>query len=268
MAPSRSARKAISVAPSPGRRSTRKPRASSSWANISASRYDSPNGLEATTTGRGRAGAWSASRSASPMTGHGSDPAPGRSSSLRTYARGRALACSSSGGATCSTRPACITATRSARRKASARSCVTSSAVSVERRAAPRGRRLQIGAGDRVERAERLVEQHDVGLRGERARHGDALALAARQLARPAIAEVAPARARPAGAPARPRRPARASPRSQGTSATLRRTRQCGQQSAVLRHVPDPAAQGDRIERRGVLRRPPAPGPRRDRPAD
>ena len=42
---------AISVAPSPGRRSTRRPRASSNCANISASRYDSPNGLDATTTG-------------------------------------------------------------------------------------------------------------------------------------------------------------------------------------------------------------------------
>ena len=44
---------AISVAPSPSRRSTLIPRASSSWANISARRYDSPNGFDATITGRG-----------------------------------------------------------------------------------------------------------------------------------------------------------------------------------------------------------------------
>ena len=51
MAPVRSALNAISVAPRPGRRLTVKPRASSSCANISASRYDSPNGLEATMIG-------------------------------------------------------------------------------------------------------------------------------------------------------------------------------------------------------------------------
>ncbi len=46
---------------------------------------------------------------------------------------------------------------------------------------------LQAGARDRVERAERLVEQQQVGIDRERARQGDALALAARQLIRPAL---------------------------------------------------------------------------------
>src|SRR2546423_3158352 len=50
MAPLRSAANAISVAPRPGRRSTVKPRDSSSCENISASRYDSPNGFDATVT--------------------------------------------------------------------------------------------------------------------------------------------------------------------------------------------------------------------------
>src|SRR5437868_8156412 len=51
MAPLRSAANAISVAPRPGRRSTVKPRDSSSCEKISASRYDSPKGFDATTTG-------------------------------------------------------------------------------------------------------------------------------------------------------------------------------------------------------------------------
>src|SRR2546429_4445236 len=50
MAPPRSAANAISVAPRPGRRSTLKPRDSRSCENISASRYDSPKGFDATTT--------------------------------------------------------------------------------------------------------------------------------------------------------------------------------------------------------------------------
>ena len=49
IAPERSALNATSVAPSPARRSTLRPARSSSCANISASRYDSPNGFEATT---------------------------------------------------------------------------------------------------------------------------------------------------------------------------------------------------------------------------
>src|SRR5579883_345431 len=48
-------------------------------------------------------------------------------------------------------------------------------------------------AGLRIERRERLVEEHDVGLGDERAREGDALAHAARKLARPAPEKLAEA---------------------------------------------------------------------------
>ena len=43
-------------------------------------------------------------------------------------------------------------------------------------------------AGEGIERAERLVHQHDARLGGERARHADALALAAGQFMRQAVA--------------------------------------------------------------------------------
>ena len=47
--------------------------------------------------------------------------------------------------------------------------------------------RLQVGAQRRVEAREGLVEQHHLGLRGERARQRDPLALAAGELVRVAI---------------------------------------------------------------------------------
>jgi hypothetical protein len=50
---------------------------------------------------------------------------------------------------------------------------------------------LQAVARDRVERTERLVEQHDPGRGRERARHAHALLLAAGQFRRPALADVA-----------------------------------------------------------------------------
>ena len=43
-------------------------------------------------------------------------------------------------------------------------------------------------AGEGVERAERLVHQHDARLGGERTRHADALALAAGKFVRQAVA--------------------------------------------------------------------------------
>ena len=45
---------------------------------------------------------------------------------------------------------------------------------------------MQLGPGDRIERAERLVHQHDRRIGRQRARHADALALAAGQLVWPA----------------------------------------------------------------------------------
>ncbi len=51
MAPARRAWNATSVEPRPGRRSTVNPRASRCWASISANRYDSANGFDATVMG-------------------------------------------------------------------------------------------------------------------------------------------------------------------------------------------------------------------------
>ena len=48
---------------------------------------------------------------------------------------------------------------------------------------------VQLGARQRIERAERLVHQQDRWIDGERPRHADALALAARQLVGPAARE-------------------------------------------------------------------------------
>ena len=67
-------------------------------------------------------------------------------------------------------------------------SCVTKIAVSDELPANPQERLLQAIARQRIERAERLVEQHQPRRRGERARDADALLLAARELVRAPIA--------------------------------------------------------------------------------
>ena len=75
---------------------------------------------------------------------------------------------------------------------------------------------LQRDARDRIERAERLVEQQDPRLGRQRARHADALPLAARELIRDSDRDTSPRAARPARAARRPgardslRRPSRA----------------------------------------------------------
>ena len=81
-------------------------------------------------------------------------------------------------------RPLRMTATVPASDSASAWSCVTSSALVPARAQDRRHLRAQRLAQAGVERRERLVEQHDLGVGGERARERDALALAARQLVR------------------------------------------------------------------------------------
>ena len=48
---------------------------------------------------------------------------------------------------------------------------------------------MQLGAGDRIERSERFVHQHDRRIGGERARNADTLALTAGQLVGPATRE-------------------------------------------------------------------------------
>ena len=88
----------------------------------------------------------------------------------------------SSGVPNCTTAPSSITATRSARRKASSTSCVTSTTVLRRRVFKARNSSCRRRAGDRIERAERLVHQHDRRIGGERAGEADALALAAAEL--------------------------------------------------------------------------------------
>ena len=89
----------------------------------------------------------------------------------------------------CSIRPRRITTTCVASSSASCRSCVTSTRRHRQAAAQRDERVLQLGARDRVERAERLVEQNHRRLGRERARDRHALPLAAGQLARPPVAE-------------------------------------------------------------------------------
>ncbi len=77
-----------------------------------------------------------------------------------------------------------MTATVPASDSASAWSCVTSSALVPAARRMPRHLLAQRVAQPGVERRERLVEQHDLGVGGQGAGERDALALAARQLVR------------------------------------------------------------------------------------
>ena len=106
-----------------------------------------------------------------------------------------------------------------------------------------------------VERREGLVEQHELGLAGERPRERDALLLAARELVRPA-APRAPRRARPsraaratlAGWPCGP-----SAPRGVDAEGDVLADGEVREERAVLRHVADVAVV--------------APAPRRPSPA-
>ena len=205
---SRSAGKTISVPPRPNRRVAGMPRASRICANSSPSRYDSPNGLVPTTTGRrghGRPGwrrrlrpqpaAASAHQHSQHDGGGGAAahdrprPNRARSSSAATYGVA-GCATSASGRSTWASRPWCITAMRSAS------SAGLVQVVGDQQRRQPRRpaqveeHRLEVAAGDGVERAEGLVEQQRAGAGGQRPGERDALPLPARQLVRPAGGEL------------------------------------------------------------------------------
>ena len=123
---------AISVAPNPGRRSTRTPRASSSCANISARTYDSPNGFDADDHGRARfAAPRRARRAASNTPTIMSRPSvvDPRAPKKRAHVRRRGRRDQRAGACDCSSAPARITAIRVAEEHASCRSCVTSTTV-------------------------------------------------------------------------------------------------------------------------------------------
>ena len=81
------------------------------------------------------------------------------------------------------TRPACMTATRSPRRKASGTSWVTSTTVLPEPGLQALELVLQPPPGQRVQGSERLVHQQERRVRGEGARQAHPLPLAARELA-------------------------------------------------------------------------------------
>ena len=80
--------------------------------------------------------------------------------------------------------PGDITTTRSARKIASSIEWVTKSTVKPGARPDLQQLVLQLLAGHGVERAERLVHQHDLGVVGEHARDRDALLHAAGELVR------------------------------------------------------------------------------------
>ena len=107
-------------------------------------------------------------------------------------------------------RPSAMKTTRSAQAAADG-SCVTITSVRPPLVDGVAQQREHLAAGARVQRAGRLVGEHDLRLGDERARDRDALLLAARQLrgpvARP-VAEADAARARRATAGAARRRPA------------------------------------------------------------
>ncbi len=117
---------------------------------------------------------------------------------------------------------------------------------------AERGERvLQLGARNRVQRAERLVEQQHRRLGGQRARDRDALALTAGQLARPPIGEtrrVEPhERERVAGA----RRDVRLTAEPQH-KLDVPLHAPVWKQAAVLRDVADPPPKHDGVDARGI----------------
>jgi hypothetical protein len=126
---------------------------------------------------------------------------------------------------------------------------------------------LQVAAGDGVERAKGLVEQHHARFGRQGTRHGHPLTLPAGELVRPA------------GAERRRRQPhqverahggrlgigAAHQPRHQRRVAQHRPVRQ---QAALLRHVADTAAQRDRVERAHVGPRHPRPRRHRARSGD
>ena len=113
------------------------------------------------------------------------------------------------------------------------RSWVTKTAVLRSRRCSARNSSLQLAARDRVERAERLVEQEERRVGGQRARDADALALSAGELVRiPARRTRRPGDRPDRAAPRRaPRARAASQPSSSGTMPDVvgdRQMRQAG----------------------------------------
>ena len=102
---------------------------------------------------------------------------------------------------------------------------------------------VQLRAGDRIERAERLVHQQDRRVGGQRARHADALPLTARQLQRRPVRVGRRRQADQAqhlrGARARCARASQ--PSSRGTIADVLRDGHVRKEADLLQHVADAA---------------------------
>ena len=139
-------------------------------------------------------------------------------------------------------------------RIASSMSWVTKITVLASRRRMPRNSACRPRPHDRVDRAERLVHQHHRRIGGERARHADALALPAREMARIAVEELSgleadqrqhflDARRDPRGGPAEQLR----------HGGDVLRDRHVREQPDLLDDVADAAAQLDRVGARDVL---------------
>ena len=166
------------------------------------------------------------------------------------------------------TRPSRISTTTSARYAASPTSWVTSTTVLPSDAEDVAQVVVQLGADERVERAERLVEQQHLGVEHQRAHQADALALAARQLGRVAVeavggeagqgAQLVEAARDAGGVPAEVARHQR----------RVVRGGEVREQPAVLDHVADAAAQRlDRVRRRaGPPSTRTSPGVGRDEP--
>ncbi len=111
---------------------------------------------------------------------------------------------------------------------------------------------LQLETGQGVERSERLVQQHDVGIGRQRAGEGDALALPAGQLVGITRAVTLRLQADEAQQFVRPIAPLPRAPTEQSRhQADVARDIPVGQQPPLLLHVSGMAAQPDRVERGG-----------------
>ena len=155
----------------------------------------------------------------------------------------RGAAASSLGVPSCSTGRRRSIATRSPSAAASAKSCVTSSAgtSAVAQHRAELARRARARAG--VERRQRLVEQQHVGLARERARERHALALAARQRARPGVGQLA----HPEALEQRPAARSAPSEPAQRVGDVLPRA-QVREQRVLLEHVAAAAPLGRQVD--------------------
>ena len=169
----------------------------------------------------------------------------------------------SSGVSYCaSTPPSRRIAMRSPILIASSMSCVTNTTVLRTSRCRRRNSSCRRVAGDRVDRAEGLVHQHQRRVGGERPGHADALALAAGELRRVAVAD----RRRGRGRPARAARARARDPLPSPSRAAAARWRCCPrrhvrEQADLLDHVADlapqlaPARASGRCARRSGCRR-------------